>query len=268
MKTQLLLVLIAVLVSKLSFGDIILSNTHYVAKCVKITNVEDYPDVAFIGYSFWGDMGVSATELSSSECLNKGYKFNGFAVYAVNKGDLKGKDINKINYPTDPNTFPSNIAIEPYRGYVHDNIPISGIEEYYKVMGFSDTNVILFKWKQVTKYNNGKPDLTETFTYDGEVSQLYQKIAVGTNFSKQPSAIEVYPNPANKNVHLRITNNYSGTVSVELITSTGKVAKAFQINKLTSILDHEFSDSNVAKGACFVKVQMGKEVEYKKIVMQ
>lgn len=268
MKTPLLLVLLFVLLSKVSFGDIIISNTHYVAKCVKITNVEDYPEVTFIGYAFSGDMGLNVTVLSSTECMNKGYKFNAFNVYAVNKSYLQGKEISKVNYRNDPNALPSNIPIEPYMGYVWDSIPISAIEEYYKVVGFSDSNVILYKWKKVTKYNNGKPDLIETFTYNGDVSPLYQKITVGINSSQKQAAIEVFPNPANKNIHLRINDPYNGPVSVELLTAAGKVLKTFNLDKPGLILDYDIPVANVAKGVCFVKVQMGKRMEYKKVIIK
>lgn len=268
MKTPILLILFAVLFSKVSYGDIIISNTHFVQKCVKITNVEDYPEVTFIGYAFSGDMGLNVTVLSSTECMNKGYKFNEFNVYAVNKSYLQGKEISKINFRNDPNALPSNISIEPYTGYISDSIPISAIEEYYKVVGFSDSNVILYKWKKVTKYNNGKPDLIETFTYNGDVSPLYQKITVGVNTSKKQSGIEVFPTPANKNIHLRINDPYNGKVLVELLTADGKVLKTFNLDKPGLILDYDIPVANMAKGVSFVKVQMGKQVEYKRIIIK
>lgn len=268
MKTQLLFVLVCLLLIKTSFADVIMPNTHYVAKCVKITNVEDYPEVTFIGYSFSGYLGLMVIELSSTVCLNKGYKYNEFAVYALNKSYLKGKDINKINYRTDSNALPSNIAIEPYEGYVDDSIPISGIEEYYKVVGFSDSKVILYKWKQVTKYNNGKPDLTENFTYDADVSQFYQRITVGINSSKKPSVIEVFPNPAHKNIHLRINDSYTGTMPVELVNAAGKVLKTLSLSKSEALFDYDIPVANMPKGAYVVKVQLGKKVEYKKMLIK
>lgn len=268
MKTFFLPFLLFVLLSHVSFGDIIISNTHFVAKCVKITNMDDYPDVTFIGYSMLLGQMRQVAELSSSECLDKGYRLNNYIVFAVNKSYLKGKEISKVNFPKDPNALPSDIAIEPYKGYVWDSIPISAIEEYYKVVGFSDSNVILSKWKQVTKYNNGKPDLIETFTYNGDVSPLYQKITVGVNSSKKQSGIEVFPNPTNKNIHLRINDPYNGKVLVELLTADGTVVKTFNLDKPGLILDYDIPVANMAKGVSFVKVQMGKLVEYKRIIIK
>ena len=34
------------------YDDIIPENSHFVEKCVKITNLNDYPDVSLIGYIY------------------------------------------------------------------------------------------------------------------------------------------------------------------------------------------------------------------------
>lgn len=268
MKTKVLLILIALSISKFSFGDVILDNTHYVAKCVKITNMEDYPDVAFIGFSLLMGQMRQVTELSSTVCLDKGYKFNDFTVYAVNKSYLNGKDISKIDFRKESNALPSNIAINPYMGFVNDSIPLSGIEEYYKVVGFSDKNVILFKWKQVTKYNNGKPDLIESFTYDPEAQPLYQRIIVGINASEKSSVIEVFPNPAHKMIHLRINDSYKGTVSVDLVDTAGKVMKTISFSKSETLLNYDIPVSDMSKAAYSVIIHLGKKVESRKIVIK
>lgn len=266
MKTQLLFVLVAILMSKVSFADIILPHTHYVSKCVKITNLEDYPEVTFVGYGYMGGESRNVTELSSTICLDKGYKFNHFAVCAINKSYLQGKELSKINFLEDFNVLISN-TINPLKGYVHDSIPISGLEEYYKVVGFTESKVILYKWKQVTKYNNATPDLIEYFAYDGEVSPLYQKITPGVIAFKRPSCLEVFPNPANRNIHIRINDNYTGTIPVELITSKGEVLKSFNLNKSASIHDFDIPVAEVSKGAYLIKVKMEQVVEYEKIIL-
>ncbi|HLN72960.1 MAG: T9SS type A sorting domain-containing protein [Methylococcaceae bacterium] len=268
MKTKIAFITVILLMAiKYSYGDVILENTHHVSKCVKITNIDDYPDVCFLVYVN-EVMSYPTYIVSSSDCLTKGYKYNVLNLLAVNKSYMSGKDMSKINWLKDAHALPSNIRIDPEGGYVDDSIPISGIDEYYKVVGFSNTNVILYKWKQVTKYNNGKPDLIENFEYVEPVTPIYQKIMVGINSSDKPSNIEVFPNPANKNIHLRIIDSYSGAVSVELVATTGKVVQSFNLSKQSSILNKEIPLTNVAKGAYLVKVQMGKDVEYKKVLIK
>lgn len=268
MKTKLaFFTIIMLLLITNGYCDIILDNTHHVDKCVKITNIEDYPDVCLVVYVN-EVMSYPTYIVSSANCLTKGYKYNVLNVLAVNKSYLSGKDISRINWLKDAHALPSNIKIEPEGGYVHDSIPISGIEEYYRIVGFSDSNVIIYKWKQVTKFNNGKPDLIENIEYAEPTIPLYQKIMVGTHPSQNPSAIELYPNPATKKIHLRITDNYTGPLSVELVTSTGKAMKTISLHKLSSVFDYDIPVANVAKGAYLVKVQLGKVIEYEKIILK
>lgn len=268
MKTSVLLFLLTVLFSKISFGDVIMPNTHYVDKCVKITNVDDYPDISLVGFTFPDFADASAYVLSSSACLTKGYKFNSFAVFAINKSYLAGKDISKIDFPRIAKAFPSNLPIEPYGGYLHDSIPISGIEEFYKIAGFTDSKVILYKWKQITKYNNGKADLTQVFEYEGDVSQLYQKIPTSVRSVSSLSSFELYPNPAHKSIHLKMHNLYRGEVLVEIVAMDGKVAKSLTLNKLAYTEDTDIRFDNLRNGVYYVSLKFGNSKESQKIIIQ
>lgn len=262
------LLVVFLFLGRISYGDIIIDNAHYVEKCVKITNLADYPEVALLGFVPPSAMSYDTYLISSSQCLTKGYKFNDFNVFAVSKAYLEGKDIKKIDLPRDPNAIRSNIHIEVFGGYVHDSIPISGVEQYYKIIGFSDMSVILHKWKEVTKYNNGTQDSTKTFAYEGEVSQLSQKLTVGINGLQNRHSIELYPNPADKNFHLRINSKYLGAVPVEIVTMGGKMVKSFTINKNGLIVDYDVPVGNIAKGTYLVNLKFGKNVESRKIVIK
>ena len=263
-----LLVLIPFFISKTCFGDVIVIGTHYVEKCVKITNVDDYPEVSLLGFIPSAPPPYDSYIINSSQCLTKGYKYNDFNVYAVNKEYLIGKDIKKIDLPRDPNASPNNIHIELYGGYLNDSIPISGIEQYYKIVGFTATSLVLHKWKEVNKFNNGKPDSTSTYTYQGDSSQLYQKIQTSINSNLYPSTIELYPNPAQKIVHLKINNTYQGKVTLEMTTLVGKAVKYINLVKVGSILDYDIPIENLAKETYLVNLKFGARVESRKIIIK
>ena len=263
-----LLVLIPFLISKTCFGDVIVVNVHFVEKCVKITNVDDYPDVALLGYPHPGAMNYDTYFISSSECLIKSYTYNDFYIFAINKEYLTGKDIKKIDLPKDPNALPSNIHIIPNGDYVNDSIPISGIEQYYKIAGFSSTSVIFYKWKEITKFNNGKPDSTSTYTYDGDLSKLYQNLQVGIHSNQYPASIELYPNPAQKIVHLKINNAYQGKVTLEMTTLGGKTVRYLNLVKAGLILDYDIHIENLAKETYLVNLRFGPRVESRKIIIK
>lgn len=269
MKKRITFLIVAFLfLCRISFGDIIMDNVHYVEKCVKITNLADYPDVAFLGFVPRSARSSDTYLISSSQCLTKGYKYNDFNVFAVNKTYLEGKDLKKIDLPSDSNAISSNVYLEILGYYVHDSIRISGVEQYYQVIGFSNTSVVLHKWKEVTKYNNRTPDLIKTFAYEGDVSKLSQKLPVGANYPAKQNIIEVYPNPTDKNVHFRIRSSYMGPVPLEIVTMGGEVVKSSSIYKAGIIVDYDVPVAHIAKGTYLVNVKFGNTVESQKIVIQ
>jgi len=265
-----LLVLIPFLLSKTCFGDVIVTDVHHVEKCVKITNIDDYPEISLVGAVIPPNdpFDTEFYILTSSECLPRNFRNCDFNIYALSKDYLKGKDLQKIDFPKDPNAIASNIKIEPSGGYINDSIPISEIQQYYKIAGFTKTSLILYKWKEVNKFNNGKPDSTSTYTFDGDISKLYQNIQVGIHLNQYQTSIELYPNPAQKNFHLKINNLYQGSVPVEMVTMDGKIVKSLTLSKNGSVLDYDIRVENLDKGAYFVRIIFGEKVEFKKIVIK
>jgi len=269
MKKQLtLLVFVILLMGKISYGDVIPDHSHYVSKCVKITNLDDYPDVSLVGFISSDWIQSYNYVVSSTECLTKGYKLYDFDIFAVSKAYLVGKDIKTMDLPREPNALIAYPKIEPYGGYLDDSNPISAIDQNYKIVGFSSSQVVLYLWKEVTKFNDGQADLTKTFTYDGDVAMLYQKITVSVNSLQNHPGIELYPNPVQKNLHIKINNNYLGTVPFELVTMGGKVVKSMTLNKSGLIIDCELQIANMDKGAYLVNLKFGNIVESRKIVIK
>ena len=262
------LVFVLVLMNKTGYCDVIEINTHYVDKCVKITNIDDYPEVSLLGFIPPSAAPYDTYVINSIDCLTKGYKYNNFNIYAVKKEYLIGKDIKKIDLPRDPNASPNNIHIELYGGYINDSISISSIEQYYKIVGYTTTSVVLYKWKEVNKFNNGKPDSTSTYTYQGDSSQLYQKIQTSINSNQYQSSIELYPNPAQKIVHLKINNTYQGKVTLEMTNIGGRTIKFLNLVKTGLILDYDIPIGNLAKEAYLVNIKFGNRVESRKIVIK
>jgi hypothetical protein len=270
MKTyKLLFLFFFLLISRISFSDIIPDHSHYVDKCVKITNLSDYSDISLVGYISNCLVGCLTTyKISSSTCLTKGYKFNTLLIIAVKSNYLTGKDITAIDWSKDKNAVISSINIEPYAGYLDNSNPISAIDQFYKIVGFTDTSVVLYKWKEINKFNNGKPDSIKTYSYSDDSTKLSQKIATKIKTNLYNSAIELYPNPTQKNFHLKITNNYHGSVSIKIHTIDGKTVRTLIVDKSETLMDYNLNVDNVAKGYYLVDVIMGKAVEVKKIMIE
>jgi len=140
------LVFALMLVGTLAHADVIPGGSHPVSRCVKVTNLDSYPDIYLIGEIM--PVGNQAAQLSIIEqgaCLSKGYKFNTFNIYYADKNEIdslggldKLNTTRKIHEPTaesegslrpdflvaaDPLLHFITNQIEPYGGYVLDSDP-------------------------------------------------------------------------------------------------------------------------------------------------
>jgi hypothetical protein len=263
-----LIVFAFLLLSKISYCDVIAIGSHTASMCVKITNINDYPEISLIGtHEDGGCPCKTSYEIVSSECLHAGSQFDSHNIYAVKKTYITGKDIKIIDWPKDKNALKSNIYINPRRVVVVDSIPIYSIEQFFKILGFTETSVILFKWKEVTMDNNGDLLSENEFNYDGDLSKLSQKILVGINSKSYNPTFELYPNPAQHIVFLEISNFYQGSISVEIVSFGGKVLKSITLNKTGFIYDSSFSIENLTKGIYFVTFRYGAMVETQKLII-
>jgi hypothetical protein len=259
------LIIAFLFLSKISYCDVINIGSHAVTKCIKITNIEDYPEISFIGqtegYQSWNYL------MTSTKCLTGGTSEDWFYLFAVNKTYLQGKDITKIDWLKDKNGLPSNIRINPRRDVVGDSIPIYSIEQFFKILGFTDTSVVLFKWKEVENDINGDVLSENEFTYNGDISKLFQQIPLEINSNRYSSTFTLYPNPAKQNVWLKIGNFYEGTVPVEIYSFGGKLLKTITLSKTGFVHDSIIPIENLSKGIYFVTIRFGIMTETQKLIL-
>jgi hypothetical protein len=185
MKKVIPVIFVAILLfSGLAVADSIPDNSHYVDRDVKVVNLGEFPEITLIGVSNHpGDWATidELYEITPQTSLHKGYKFNSFKVYAVDKKyfdtvgyiDLKTQRVKKPgNCPkgkcfkeviVDENALISNIDIEPEGNYVDNSNPLASEDYEYTIAGFSGAKFILYKSKEILKYNDGRADEVKTF---------------------------------------------------------------------------------------------------------
>lgn len=253
-----------------AYCDIIPENSHFVDKCVKITNISEYDNFEILGYIWYvGNYHGDTYEVSSEECLTKGYKHNTLRLFGVKSDYLSGKDIDNIDLPNDNNALETNIEINPYAGYYHDSIPIDKIEEYYKILGFTDTSVVIFKWKEVYGFNDDSADSIVTNDYSGDNSPFYKDMPTGLSESKELILnTRIYPNPADKLITAEISNSFIGVVKIQLLSQDGKIHSENEVVKYTDMITTELSSSKLTHGIYFLNLHFGDAVETKKIVIK
>lgn len=142
------------LFSSVVSADLIPPNSHSLNRCVKVVNLNEFPDVVLIGYVTGPMVESSETnQIKNNECLSKGYKFNSLKIYWNTKDRPNSIDQNNLLLDN----------VEVYGGYIDQNNPLEKEEIEYSIAGFSSGKLILYKSKQTQEYNNGTPKKVETF---------------------------------------------------------------------------------------------------------
>lgn len=155
-------------------ADIILPYTHEVGGCTKIVNISKYPDIILLSILTGPDHSerVGVEIISENQCLDKGYKFNSYDVYWGNKKDFVDKDLNSLDILANKDLKLVGIEIEFPGFYVSDTDPLVAKDIEYTVGGISNDQLVFYKSKQISSFNNGSPEKTELFDQNSNVIQV------------------------------------------------------------------------------------------------
>jgi hypothetical protein len=142
------------------FADILPEGSHFVEYCVKVVNLDQFPDVVLIGY-VTGPMvrPYEAYVIKSGECLIRGYKFNKLSIYQTTQEKFKTMDLEKLNLED----LVPLLEVKRYVDFVDDKDPLKKEIIEYSLAQISDGKLVIYKSKQISSYNNGAPDKIENF---------------------------------------------------------------------------------------------------------
>jgi len=264
-------ILSILLASKVSYCDIIPDNTTYVGVCVQITNLNDYPNVSLIGFMsnrLYLSSSYSSNIINQNICNNAGSKYGLLSLYAVRSSYISNKSVTSIDWSKDKNAVKSNFINNTYSSYMYNMSTVDSIKQYYKILGFTDTSIVMYEWKEVTKYNNGQADNVVLKSYQGDLSSLSQNIITGSPIVSNKVTFDLYPNPTTKNLHLKICNNFYGNILVKITSTEGKVVKTSSVIKDTSYLDFLLYVDMLRKGNYVVTIIMGEAIESRRLLVE
>jgi len=266
-KLKRILVIALLIASKMLYGDVIPENSSYVGVCVQITNINDYQGVSLIGFTSASVIlnNTSAYSINSNVCLIGVPRWSNLSIYAVKSSYISGKVLSSIDWTKDKNAIKTNISNFLSSGYMYNMSTVDSIKQYYKIAGFTDTSVVLYEWKEVTKYNNGQADNVVLKSYQGDASILSQEITSVSQITNEKASFVLSPNPTSKNLHLKISNSYYGNISVKITSTEGKVVKTSNVIKDTSYLDFLLYVDTLKKGNYIVTIIMGEAIESRRL---
>lgn len=152
--------------SNISYSDIIPENSHYIDKCVKIINANDFEEYCFIALikSPTGD-NENTYIIKPNNCLEVGYKFNNLHLFAIKKSLLAKQNLKTIDWFKDSTILKANISIDCHGGYLNNFNPTFSVDEFYKIVEFTNTKFVLYKCKEVIKSKEGRPISIKTYSY-------------------------------------------------------------------------------------------------------
>ncbi|MDD5186253.1 MAG: hypothetical protein PHS84_13415 [Paludibacter sp.] len=166
-----ILLLLAILTTK-SQGDIIIAGQP-AAIHARIINLNDYPDIAV--FSVWDCLAVpkpiQSNRVESGSWIRM-HILCPITLYAVKNKYIENLDVKEINWKDDQNILKSNLTIEGTTSDLPKSVRVVEID--YKIAGFNDTLMVLYKSKQVYKYGKFQPDSVKYFDYEGDLSKIRQ----------------------------------------------------------------------------------------------
>ena len=178
---------------------------HFVDGCTRIVNQDQFPEIVVISVA-QGAMydGTKGSIVIKDACLSS-YKFSRINLFGISKEKINSIDLEKLavvretdseGYMTeDENGRPVRSSwdrprdlnlltrkISHYAGYVPDSNPALKIDTEYSLAKKKDGSFILYKSKEITEFNNGKPAKIKTFNSP-----------VHTETEKNPQSIDISP---------------------------------------------------------------------------
>jgi len=151
------------------FADVIPGNSHPLDRCVKVTNLSEFPEIVLLGY-YVGPMveTYEVYQVEEGKCLDKGYKFNTLNLYWVTKDQFSQLDLKNLDLKSPENKLKLLLeGVESYGGYVEESNPLIKETIEYSITEGLSSDVMIYKSGQISEYNDGRPNQIEVFENPG-----------------------------------------------------------------------------------------------------
>jgi hypothetical protein len=153
------------LVFYLGFADVVPpGDIHWCDKEVFVTNSTSFPQYKVIGFIRSVSGHDSAYVIQDSVELFKGYKFNGFSLYAIRKSLLDScGGVNGLNFQAISEHLSGASIVDPNGGYLSNSVPMIKDTYYYQIESLNSITLILKLVKRIKHYSDGRSDEIEEY---------------------------------------------------------------------------------------------------------
>ena len=249
-------------------ADVIPIGEKYITHCVKITNADSFPNVSLVLRTIGpGMMGGNAVLINDTSCLYLGYTFNSSKVYAINKNYFTQKGLANIDYENDRNCIQSNVPVNIGYILLPDSSPKKEIDEFYKVLGFTDTSAIIYLSKRTIKYTNGLADSVFTFK-PPVVKNIKNTVPVSVKLVNSYKSALIFPNPSQNELNICITDGRIGNVEFELFDMSGHKLKSVQFTKNQDYYKKTIEIGDLPTGVYNVRYSLGNYFTENRLILK
>jgi len=176
-----------ILAPTLVSADLMSHDEHRVRRCIKIVNLDKFPDLALVGfYAGVGgnkDKKYEAYQIKNDECLTKGYKFNKLDIYWTTQKKFVAMNLDNlaIKIKKEPSGYDRNGKTAYYDVYSPKNLELLAEKVESQDTTANNTNRLIketieysleknlfgelrwYKSRRITEYNDGSQQKIETF---------------------------------------------------------------------------------------------------------
>jgi hypothetical protein len=148
----------------LGFADVVPINIHLVEHDVFITNAGGFPQCKVIGFIENVLGNDSAYIVEDTVKLFKGYKYNGFSLFAIRTSLLDScGGVNGLNFQAIKGHLTGASIVDPTGTDISDAIPMIKDTYYYQVESVNNNTLILKLAKRIKHYSDGRNDEIEEY---------------------------------------------------------------------------------------------------------
>lgn len=166
-------IIIGCIIPFLLIADIVPANSHLVKNSVQFTNLNDFPEIAILGYIVGPTYdSPNFFLIKNNEILQKGYKFNDLGLFWASCKYVEHIGIENIVINTDivpeyyedkyfqqvtndPNIHFITSAIDPGDFWVDDNNNLKTQISEYEIAGFIGDEIVIYLARQIRKFSIG-----------------------------------------------------------------------------------------------------------------
>jgi len=160
-----------------AMADILPEGNKSVSVCASLNNIEDFTDELSV-YTYEVSPGGDKTleKITDDKCLNYGYKFNQFSIFAITVEHENELDMNSYDPTEDDDAYPTSPKMQYGSVLVDESSNLDKVENEYKIKELDIENeVLVVEAVQYTKYFDDESDAEvvegEVYSVGGDENQ-------------------------------------------------------------------------------------------------